>query len=306
MNAMCGRSTRPNRIEEDHPMAPRAYWKGYLRLSLVSCPVQLFPATSERRKIRLHQINKRTGHRIKYCKLDADTDERVDDDDVVMGYELSKGKNIQITNEELEAISIEGSHTIEIDRLVPRTEIDDVYLNRPYYIAPDGEIGRQAYAVIREAIKREQMVALGTVILTTREHVIAIEPHGAGLLGVTLRYPYEIYNEAAYFADLRHEKVPKEMLDLATHIIASKAGHFDPEAFEDHYEGALKALIKKKLRGETIEKPRKRAPAQEINLMDALRQSVARDHSTSRAHGRSASTRHKRTIVKRPVRQQAG
>jgi DNA end-binding protein Ku len=230
-------------------VSPRAYWKGYLRLSLVSCPIQLFPATSEREKIRFHQINKNTGNRIKYCKIDAVTGGQVNDDDIVMSYEVSKGKYIEITEEELEAVAIEGRHTIEIDQFIPRTEIDDLYLNNPYYITPNGEVGQQAYAVIREAIKKEGMVALGRVIFTTREHVIALEPHGRGLLAVTLRYPYEVRREQDYFGDLPDERVPKEMLDLAMHIVDTKAGHFHPENFEDHYERALKELIAKKQRG---------------------------------------------------------
>src|SRR5882672_7169646 len=149
-------------------MAPRPFWKGYLRLSLVLCPIQLFPATSEREKIRFHQINKKTGNRIKYCKLDAVTGEQVDDEDIVMGYEIGKGEYIEVTEAELEAVAIEGAHTIEIDQFVPRNEIDDLYLNNPYYITPNGEVGQQAYAVIREAIKKESMVALGRVIFTTR------------------------------------------------------------------------------------------------------------------------------------------
>jgi DNA end-binding protein Ku len=282
-------------------MAPCAYWKGYLRLSLVSCPIQLFPAISERKKLRFHQINRRTGNRIKYCKLDAETGGQVDAKDIVMGYELSKGSYVEVTEDELEAVSVEGTHTIDVDRFVPRVEIDDIYLNRPYYIVPDGEIGRQAYAVIRESIKKEKMVALARVILTTREHVIAIEPYGKGLLGVTLRYPYEI-NEAN-FGDRSDEKVPKEMLDLAARIIATKTGHFDPGEFEDRNESALRALLKKKLRGERIEKPKQRAPANVTNLMDALRQSAAGGHSSSRAHTPRASAAHKRASVNQSTAQ---
>jgi len=213
------------------PVAPRAYWKGYLRLSLVSCPIQLFPATSEREKIRFHQINKKTGNRIKYCKLDAKTGEEVEADNIIMGYEVSRGHYVEITKDELEAIAIESTHTIEIDQFVVRNEIDDLYLNIPYYITPDGEVGRQAYIVIRDAMKKEGVVALGRVIFTTREHVIAIEPRDKGLLGVTLRYPYEIRKEQDYFGDLADEKVPKQMLELATHIIATKAGQFQAEKF---------------------------------------------------------------------------
>src|SRR3981189_2011319 len=256
-------------------MGPRAYWKGYLKLSLVSCPIQLFPAISAREKIRFHQINRKTGNRIKYCKLDAVTGEAVRDDDIVKGYEVGKGRYVEITDDELASVAIGSRHTIEIDQFVPRSEIDELYWNIPYYIAPEGEIGRQAFAVIREAIKKEGMVALGHVVFTTREHVIAVEARGKGMLGVTLRYPYEIRKEADYFGDIPDEKISKEMLDLAVHIVETKAGHFEPEKFEDHYENALKELIKKKQRGEKIEKPKERPRAQVINLMDALRHGSA-------------------------------
>src|SRR3984893_14424731 len=227
-------------------MAPRAYWKGYLKLSLVSCPIRLFPAISERQKIKLHQINRKTGNRIKYCKFDAVTGEPVSVEDIVKGYEVGKGLYVEITDGELEPVAIGSTHTIEIDQFVPRREIDELYWNIPYYIAPEGEVGRQAFAVIREAIKKKGMVALGHVVFTTREHVIAIEPRGKGMLGVTLRYSYEIRKEADYFGDIPDEKVSSDMVDLAIHIVESKAGHFEPEKFEDHYENALKELIKKK------------------------------------------------------------
>jgi DNA end-binding protein Ku len=170
-------------------MAPRAYWKGYLKLSLVSCPIALFPATSEREKISFHQINKNTGHRIKYRKVDADTGDEVGADDIIKGYEVGKGQYIELQTEELEAVAIESKRTIEIDMFVPRHEIDEIFFNSPYYIVPDGEVGAQAFAVIREAIKKEGMVAIGKVVFTSREHVIALEPRGKGLMGVTLRYP---------------------------------------------------------------------------------------------------------------------
>ncbi len=282
-------------------MAPRAYWKGYLRLSLVSCPIQLFPATSEREKIRFHQINKKTGNRIKYCKLDAKTGEEVEAENIVMGYEVSKGHYVEITKDELEAIAIESTHTIEIDQFVLRNEIDDLYLNIPYYITPDGEVGRQAYIVIRDAMKKEGVVALGRVIITTREHVIAIEPRNNGLLGVTLRYPYEIRKEQDYFGDLADEKVPKQMLELATHIIATKAGQFQPEKFEDHYERALGELVKKKQRGEKIAKPKERTSTKVTSLMEALRQSAAAEGSGSRSQRRHTSTDHQRTLPKRSI-----
>jgi DNA end-binding protein Ku len=256
-------------------VAPRAYWKGYLKLSLVSCPVALFPASSEREKISFHQINKKTGNRIKYRKVDAETGDEVDSGDIIKGYQVGKGKYIEVEPEELEAIAIESKRTIEIDQFVPKKEIDELYLDSPYYIVPDGEVGQQAFAVIREAIRKEGMVALARVVFTSREHVIALEPRGKGLLGVALRYPYEVRKEDEYFDDIEDEKIPKDMMDLASHIVETKSGHFKPDEFEDHYEDALKELLKKKQAGEKIEAPRQREPAKVISLMDALRRSVS-------------------------------
>src|SRR5215472_18897997 len=180
-------------------MAPRAYWKGYLKLSLVSCPIALYPASSEREKISFHQLNKNTGHRIKHRKVDAETGREVDQEDIIKGYEVGKGQYIELDPEELEAVAIESKRTIDIDEFVPKEEIDELYLNSPYYIAPDGEVGQQAFAVIREAIRKEGMVALARVVFTSREHVMALEPRGKGLLGITLRYPYEVRKEDVYF-----------------------------------------------------------------------------------------------------------
>jgi DNA end-binding protein Ku len=286
-------------------MAPRAYWKGYLKLSLVSCPIALFPATSEREKISFHQLNKNTGHRIKYRKVDADTGDEVEADDIIKGYEVGKGQYLELNLEELEAVAIESKRTIEIDKFVPRDEIDEIFFNSPYYIVPDGEVGAQAFAVIREAIKKEGMVALGKVVFTSREHVIALEPRGKGLMGVTLRYPYEVRKEADYFEDISDEKIPKDMLELAGHIVESKAGHFDPEDFEDQYESALKDLIKQKQAGKPIERPREPKQSNVVNLMDALRQSLTAGGTAERKKRPAPSSKHRRSPAKRPARQKA-
>jgi DNA end-binding protein Ku len=275
-------------------VAPRAYWKGYLKLSLVSCPVALFPASSEREKISFHQISKKTGNRIKYRKVDAETGDEVDSADIVKGYEVGKGEYIEIDPEELEAIAIESKRTIEIDEFVPKKEIDELYLNNPYYIVPDGEVGQQAFAVIREAIRKEGMVALGRVVFTSREHVIALEPRGKGLLGVTLRYPYEVRKEDEYFDEIEDEKIPKDMMELASHIVETKSGHFNPGKFEDQYEDALKELLKKKQSGEKIEVPKQREPAKVVSLMDALRRSVDTERGGARRKGeRRAAADHR-------------
>jgi DNA end-binding protein Ku len=244
-------------------VAPRAYWKGYLNLSLVSCPVALFPASSEREKISFHQLNKHTGNRIKYRKVDADTGDEVDSADIIKGYEVGKGQYLQLEPEELDAIAIESKRVIEIDQFVPRSEIDELYQNNPYFIVPDGEVGQQAFAVIREAIRKEGMVAIGKVVFTSREHIIALEARDKGMMGMTLRYPYEVRKEDEYFDDIADEKIPKDMLDLASHIVESKKAHFEPERFKDQYEDALKDLLKKNQSGQKIEAPQQREPSSE-------------------------------------------
>jgi DNA end-binding protein Ku len=263
-------------------VAPRAYWKGYLKLSLVACPIVLYPASSEREKIRFHQINRATGHRIKYQKVDAETGEEVAGKDIAKGYEASKGHIVELDPEDLQAVAIESTHTIEIDAFVPRAEVDELYLRDPYYLLPDGKVGRQAFAVIREAIRKEGMVALGRVVFTSREHIIMLEPRGRGLLGITLRYPYEVRHEKDYFGDIPQEKIPKDMLDLAAHIVASKTGHFKPREFEDHYESALKQLIKRKQAGKPIEPREEARPTNVVNLMDALRKSLGQGSARRR------------------------
>src|SRR5262249_19542286 len=255
-------------------MAPRAYWKGFLPLSLVSCLIALYPATSERQKIHFHQINRKTGNRIQYRKVDSDTGREVDKEEIIKAYEKSKSEYIPVEPEELEAVAIESKRTIEIDQFVERKEIDELYFANPYYIAPDGEAGVQAFAVIRDAIEDEGMMALGRVVFTSREHIIGLEPRGKGIMGITLRYPYEVRDETDYFEDIPRERVTKDMLKLAKHIIKTKTGPFKPEEFEDRYEDALKDLLRKKDKGEKIEPAREPRSDNVINLMDALKRSV--------------------------------
>jgi DNA end-binding protein Ku len=255
-------------------MAPRANWKGYLRLSLVTCPVALFPATSESEKVSFNQINRKTGHRIKYQRVDAETGEDVESDDIVKGYKVDTDTYIEVGKDELDNIALESTHTIDIDQFVPRTEIDDLYIVRPYYIVPDGKVGHDAYAVIRDTIKATGKVALARVVLTNREHVVALEARDKGLVGLLLRYPYEVRQSADYFDDIQDVKITKDMLDLAKHIVEQKSGHFEPDNFEDHYEAALIELINEKKAGRPIAKAKVKAEGNVINLMDALRQSL--------------------------------
>jgi DNA end-binding protein Ku len=272
-------------------MAPRANWKGFLRLSLVTCPVALFPATSESEKISFNQLNRQTGHRIKYLKVDADTGEEVPNEDIVKGYQLEKDQFIEVTKEELEEIALESTRTIEIDEFVERDEIDPRYLIRPYYLRPDGKVGHDAFAVIRETIREMDKVAIGWVVLTNREHIIALEPLDKGLVGTLLRHPYEVRSEQEYFDETQDVKVTKDMLDLAKHIVNQKSGSFK---FEDHYETALVDLINQKRAGKTI-RPKERPKGENVvDLMEALRRSVG--------GGAAAETKTPKKSAKKPER----
>jgi DNA end-binding protein Ku len=255
-------------------MAPRANWKGFLRLSLVTCPVALYPATSESEKISFNQLNRKTGHRIKYLKVDADSGEEVANEDIVKGYALDKETFIEVSKEELENIALESTRTIDIDEFVDRDQIDPRYLIRPYYLRPDGKVGHDAFAVIRETIREMDKVAIGRVVLTNREHIIALEPLGKGLVGTLLRYPYEVRSQDEYFDEIQDMKITKDMLDLARHIVNQKSGQFEPAKFEDQYETALVDLINQKRAGKPITPKSRPATNNVVDLMEALRRSV--------------------------------
>ncbi|MHC2332467.1 non-homologous end joining protein Ku [Bradyrhizobium sp. USDA 4454] len=281
--------------------APRAYWKGTLKLSLVSCPVALYPASTTVEKTRFHMINRDTGNRLKQQMVDSETGDIVEGDQKGRGYEVSKGKYVEIEKDELEAVEIESNHTIDIDSFVPEAEIDKRYLDHPYYIRPDGKVGVDAFAVIRDAMKDQDRVALARIVLTNREHVIAIEPLDKGMLGTTLRYPYEVRDADDYFDDIKSPKVTKDMIELASHILDSKAAHFDPSKFKDEYETALKALVRRKAAGKPIKAAeREEKPSNVVNLMDALQQSLKSGKSGARRSGSSARrpTSHRRTAKK--------
>jgi DNA end-binding protein Ku len=258
-------------------MAPRANWKGFLRLSLVTCPVALYPATSDTEKVSFNQINRKTGHRIKYAKVDAETGEEVASDDIMKGYKVDTDTYIEVTKEELDDIALESTRTIEIDEFVPKADIDNRYLIRPYYLVPDGKVGHDAFAVIRETIRNMNKVAVGRVVLTNREHIIALEPLGKGLMGTLLRYPYEVRDEKEYFDDVQDVKVTKDMLDLARHIVEQKSAAFEPGQFEDRYESALIDLINQKRNGLPAAKVAPKTTGNVINLMDALKKSLANE-----------------------------
>lgn len=253
----------------------RPYWKGFLKLSLVTCPVALYPASSQSEKTRFHQINRKTGNRLRQQMIDEVTGNVVDREDKTRGYEVDDGQYVEIAREDIDSIAIESTHTIEFESFVPTEEIDKRYYEKPYYIAPNGESGEEAYAVIRDAMKNKGRVALAKIVLAGREHVMAIEPWGKGLLGTTLRYDYEVRDDKDVFDDVPTPRVPKEMVQLASHILDSMGGKFEPAKFKDDYELALRALVKRKAEGKPIRRAEQRAESSNVvDLMAALRQSL--------------------------------
>ena len=263
--------------------APRAYWKGYLRLSLVTCPVAMYPASSQSEKTRFHQINRKTGNRLRQQMVDEKTGRVVEGDNKGRGYELKRGSYVEIEPEELEAVEVESTRAIDIDKFVPEDEIDKRYYERPYYIVPDDKSGEEAFAVIRDAMKDKGRVALARIVFANREHILAIEPWGKGMLGTTLRYDYEVRDEKKFFKGIPSLRVPKDMVELAAHILDRKAGHFDAGKFKDEYELALRKLVKRKAAGHTIELHEEEpAPTNVINLMDALRESVKKPSNSAK------------------------
>jgi DNA end-binding protein Ku len=277
-------------------MAPRANWKGFLRLSLVTCPVALYPATSDADKVSFNQVNRKTGHRIKYAKVDAETGEEVASEDIMKGYKVDTDTYIEITKDELDEIALESTRTIEIDEFVPKADIDNRYLIRPYYLVPDGKVGHDAFAVIRETIRDMNKVAIGRLVLTNREHIIALEPLGKGLMGTLLRYPYEVRDEKEYFDDIQEVKLTKDMLDLAKHIVEQKSASFEPEEFEDRYETALIDLINQKRNGLPAPKAAPKSTGNVINLMDALKRSLANEKAAPAPAKAPKSKRPKKRI----------
>jgi len=256
-------------------VAPRPYWKGYLKLSLVSCPIAVHSAISGSERVAFRQINKQTGNRLRQQLVDDVTREVVESDNKGRGYEYAKGEYIQVEDEELEAVAIESNHTIEIDSFVPRDQIDERYFESSYYVTPNDQVGLDAFAVIRDAMRGKDMAALGRVVLAKRERVIMLQPWEKGIVGTTLRYAAEVRPAKDYFDEIPDVKVPGEMLKLAEHILESKRGDFDPTSFVDHYEEAVIKMLQKKQAGTPVAKEsRPSAPRNVVNLMDALRRSV--------------------------------
>ena len=257
-------------------MAPRPAWKGYLKLSLVTCAVELTNATTNSEKVSFNVLNRKTGDRVKRIYVDSETGKPVEDADQVKGYEIDKEQYLQIEEEEIEAVEIESSHTLSLESFVEKSAIDQIYLDQPYYLAPADKVSEEAFAVIREALDKKKMAGLARIVLYRRERPVVIEPLGKGMLLTTLRYDNTVRKADTVFDEVKDVTVEADMLDLAGTIIDRKAGKFDPSKFEDEYENALLELIEAKKKGRKPPAPKEGPkPSNVVNLFDALKKSLA-------------------------------
>lgn len=276
-------------------MAARAYWRGFLRLSLVSISVEVFNAEDRKADVSFHQIHRPTGKRVQYMKTVEGRGE-VDPADIVSGYEVKKGEYVLMEPEEIDAVKLDSKKTIELSQFVALEEVDPRYYEQPYYMVPSDEYASEGYLVIREALRKTGTMGLGQLTASGREHLIGVVPLEQGLMMVRLRYADEVRPDKPFFAILPRLRLDHEMVDLATELIVRKEGRFRPEAFEDHYETELRKLIARKAKGERILPEPEAEPPQGnvINLIDALRDSLKRSGAPSaRAPARRAAAKRK-------------
>ena len=287
-------------------MAPRANWKGYLQAAQLACPVALFTAASTSERIAFHMVDRKTGHRLRRQFVDSETGKPVDADDQVKGYETAKNEYVMIEPEEIAAAIPESDKTLAVEAFVACDEVDDLYFERPYYLAPSGAAAEQAFAVLREGMRKSNVVAIATAMLFRRMHTLLLRAEGRGMLAILLAFDYEVKSAAEAFDEIPEIKLEREMLDLAEHIIKTKKGAFDPKDFDDRYEAALADVVRAKIEGRPIEIRPRAEPGKVIDLMEALRKSAAASGAYT-AKGTKAAPKRKRTAKARPAaRRKAG
>ena len=259
-------------------MAPRPAWKGYLKLSLVTCAIELTNVVTHAEKVSFRILNRKTGNTVKRIYVDAETGKPLEEGDEIKGYEVSDGDFVHIEEDEIEAVQIESSHTMSLDGFVEKSSIEQIYLDTPYYVSPADKVSEEAFAVIRDAMSARKMAGLARIVLYQRERPVVIEPLGKGMVLTTLRYDDTVRRPATVFEDIKAAKTDDEMIDLAQHIIDKKKAKFDPSKFDDRYEDALLELIRAKKAGKKA--PKAKAPPKPsnvVNLFDALKKSLNAD-----------------------------
>lgn len=271
-------------------MSPRAQWKGLLKIGEVACPVALYTAASTSERVAFHTINRATGHRVHRQFIDSDTGKPVERDDQVKGYEVSSGDYVVLEPDEVAAAVPESDKTLAVEAFIACNGIDDVYFDKPYYLAPADKHADEAFALIREGLRSKKVAALAQTVLFRRIRTVLIRAHGKGLTANTLNFDYEVRSAKAAFSDMAEIKIDDEMLELAEHIIKTKRGKFDPSKFDDRYDAALAELVKAKLEGKKIEAPKAPERGKVVDLMEALRQSAG---ATSKTRKKTSKTRAK-------------
>ena len=286
-------------------MATRPTWQGYLRLSLVSCPVALYTATSRSGEVHFNMLSKKTHNRIRMIPTDPEAGP-IDRSDIVKGYEIEKGRYVVITDEEIKNVRLETTRTLDIERFVDEADIDRLYWNDPYYLAPDGDMAVEAFSVIREAMKKSKKVALGRLVMHQRERLMALEPQDKGILAYTLRNKREVRPAEEIFGAIKAVKPPAEMIEIASKIIDQQEGPFDPSQFNDRYEDALRDLVKEKEKGHTVTAPEEPKEAQVIDLMEALKRSLGQAGERRRPAAPSKSRAAKKPAARKaPAKKRA-
>jgi DNA end-binding protein Ku len=271
-------------------MALRPTWRGHLRLALVSCPVRLTPATTSSSNIRFHKLNKKTGNRLRQQMIDAETGKVVERDETIMGYEFEKGKYVKVEPEEIEALKIESSEIITIERVVPAADVDPLFLENPYIVEPDDKSGLDIFATIREALKAKEVVGIGRLVLARREHPVMVQPRGKGFMLITLHDPDEVRLPEEIFDDIKDVKVDKQNLSLAETLVERMEGEFDLKMFEDRYQAALKDMVEAKMKGKKITAPTEvERPSNVVNLFEALKASVAAEKGGGKTTAKKAA-----------------
>jgi DNA end-binding protein Ku len=276
-------------------LQPRANWKGFLKIAEIACPVALYTAASTAERIAFHTINRKTGNRVRRQFVDSDTGKPVERDDQVKGYEIGSGEYIVLEPDEVAAAVPNSDKTLAVDAFIRIDDIDDVYFDKPYYLAPSDPHARDVFGLVRDGMRAQKVAALAQTVLFRRVRTVLIHPHGDGLIATTLNFDYEVRSAKAAFGDLPDLKIKGEMLELAEHIIETKKGKFDPSKFDDRYEAALAELVKAKMEGKKIEPRKASKPAKVVDLMAALRESAGMTAKTSRP----AATKAKSAVPRR-------
>ncbi|MXN46318.1 Ku protein [Shinella kummerowiae] len=281
-------------------MAPRANWKGFLKVAELVCPVALYTAASTNERISFHMLNRATGHRLRREFVDSETGKPVERDDQVKGYETGKDDYIVLDPDEVTAAVPESDKTMDVQAFIAREEIDDLYFDKPYYLAPAGKQAQEVFILIREGMKNRKVVALAETVLFRRVRTVLIRPHGEGLIATTLNYDYEVRSAQEHFSEITDITLKGEMLELAEHIIKTKSGRFDPQKFDDRYDAALAEMVKAKIEGRKIKPHKPKAEGKVIDLMEALRQSAGEgDKKTAKPSTKKAAATRKPAASRR-------